>query len=67
MPLKYGYEAKDWQALKDEIVEIVGARIRAGEGTITYGQLCAAMKTIEIHPHDFALVGLFGARNGAAS
>lgn len=33
--LKYGYELKDWQAAKDEIVEILGTRVRAGEGTIT--------------------------------
>ena len=60
MPLKYGYETKDWQAAKDEIVEILGARVRAGAGTITYGQLCAAMTTMEIRPHDFALRHMLG-------
>lgn len=45
MPLRYGYELKDWQGAKDEIVEILGARVGAGLGTISYGELCSTMKT----------------------
>ena len=60
MALRYGYELKDWQAATDEIVHILGARIRAGRGTITYGELCSTMKTIKIEPHSYALAHMLG-------
>ena len=58
--LKYGYELKDWQAAKDEIVQILGARVRAGGGPITYGELCSSMKSIDIEPHSYALAHMLG-------
>lgn len=60
MALKYGYELKDWQAAKDEIVAILRARIRSGRGPTTYGELCSTMKTIEIEPHSYALAHMLG-------
>lgn len=60
MNLRYGYELKDWQAAKDEIVEILGARVRAEGGSITYGDLCKTMKSITIEPHSYALAHMLG-------
>lgn len=60
MTLKYGYELKDWQAAKDEIVRILGDRVRGGRGPTTYRELCSAMKSIEIEPHSYALAHMLG-------
>ena len=60
MTLKYGYKLKEWEAAKDEIVGILGARVRSGSGPTTYGELCSSMKTIEIEPHSYALAHMLG-------
>ena len=58
--LKYGYEPNVWQVAKDEMVTILGARVRAGRGPITYGELCSTMKSIAIEPHSYALAHMLG-------
>lgn len=60
MMLKYGYELRDWQAAKNEIVEILGERVRGGRGPMTYGELCSDMKSIDIEPHSYALAHVLG-------
>jgi hypothetical protein len=61
MTLRYGYDLKDWEAAKDDIVKLLSARVRAGSGPITYGDLCSTMKSIVIEPHSYALAHLLGA------
>ena len=39
MTLKFGYERRDWDAAKSEIVAILGERVRSGRGPMTYGEL----------------------------
>ncbi len=60
MTLKYGYDPKDWQAAKDEMVQILGSRVRAGNGPMTYGELCSKLTTVSIEPHSYALAHMLG-------
>jgi hypothetical protein len=37
---KFGYSLVEWQAAKDEVVAILGDRVRRTGKTIAYGDLC---------------------------
>ena len=44
MTTKYGYETRDWDAARAEIVEVLGERARSARGPITYGALVGQLK-----------------------
>jgi hypothetical protein len=60
MTTKYGYERRDWDAAKVEIVEILGERVRSASGPITYGALAGQLKSISLGPHQLALFAILG-------
>jgi hypothetical protein len=60
MTTKYGYERRDWDSAKVEIVKILGERARGGTGPITYGALAGQLKSISIEPHQFAMFSILG-------
>lgn len=58
--LEYGYGPKEWMAAKDEMIQIIGSRVRACRGPMTYGELCSPMKSISIEPYSCALAHMLG-------
>lgn len=60
MTLKFGYERRDWNAAKAEIVRILGDRVRGGRGPITYGELASKVKSISLEPHQYAMFAILG-------
>jgi len=58
--LKFGYERRDWDAAKAEIVRILGDRVRGGRGPITYGELASKVKSIWLEPHQYAMFAILG-------
>jgi hypothetical protein len=60
MTTKYGYETRDWDAARAEIVAILGERARNARGPITYGALAGQLKSISIEPHQFAMFAMLG-------
>jgi hypothetical protein len=58
--LKFGYERRDRDAAKAEIVRILGDRVRGGRGPITYGELASKVKSILLEPHQYAMLAILG-------
>lgn len=53
----YGHLLENWQAAKDEMRAILIERARQRQ-TITYGELCEAIKTIHFRPDGYGLAGM---------
>jgi hypothetical protein len=64
LTLKFGYERRDWDAAKAEIVRILGDRVRGGRGPITYGELASKIKSISLEPHQYAMFAILGEMSG---
>ena len=60
MTLKFGYERRDWDAAKAEVVAILGERVRSGRGPMTYGELASKVKAISLEPHQYATFAILG-------
>ena len=60
MTLKFGYERRDWDAAKAEIVVILGDRVRDGRGPMTYGELASKIKSVSLEPHQYAMFAILG-------
>ena len=60
MTLKFGYERRDWDAAKAEVVAILGERVRSGREPMMYGELASKVKAISLEPHQYAMFAILG-------